>query len=655
MDLVRKMLSVTQNMGTKSILLALADPQALADVTEALGDGWEASPVSSEADALAQLEQRSFDALLVDFNLGSPDASQLLSQALEKRPEMFRFLLAHEADLALVAAYVSGPHEILPKPFEPASLKSRIESGVAPAESNCSQSGGEPDTGAAVLPAVPAVYAEVLKALDLPGVTKRQVGEIIAGDAALASEVLKLTDSAYLGLPRNITDAVGAVELLGLETVKALVMARRFLAEHSQLKPGYLSLEKLWQHSTCVALLARDLVLFETKDRALAAEALVAGLVHDLGKVVLATNFDDLYGRVHSLARKQPVSIWDVEKEMFGASHGEIGGCLVGMWNLPASVVEAAAFHHEPPLGEHQHLTPLAAVHIANALEHEIRPSDEFRVAPVPSPAFLNEIGLLQRLPVWRAVFAHRRAAGAGSEVEPAETSQAQFIPPVPSSAPPPRTANQLPSTTASTRTATLGEPGSEDDLPVTPTFRQRRWVYAGAAAIVVGLLALWLDSRPEESVRALAPAPLSTPAPVVASAVPAPEPAPTAVPEATPEIAVSEETTSPMDVSEEAPVTEAATALDPALMLPQPEPTVAAAPPVVATIAPPPTPAPAAKPQPQFRLNGIIYTVARPAAIVNGQTVYVGDWVSGATVVSIERTQVTLLINGQRKTCALR
>jgi len=631
-------------MDRKSILLAVADPQALVEITQALGHGWEATSVSSEVDALGQLEQRSFDALLVDFNLGTPDASQLLNLAFEKRPETMRFLLAYEADLALVAAQVSGPHELLPKPVESASLKSRIESGVAPQDSNCNQTGGAPGTDASASPAVPAVYDEVLKALELPDVTKSQVGEIIAGDAALASELLRLTESAYLGLPRNITGPVEAVELLGLETVKALVMARRYLAEHSQLKPGYLSLEQLWQHSTNVAQLARDLILFETKDRVLAADAFVAGLLHDFGKVVLATNFDDLYGRVHALARKQPVALWDIEKEMFGANHGEIGACLVGMWNMPNSVVEAAALHHEPPLGESQRLTPLAAVHIANVLEHQFRPGDEFRVAPAISTAFLNELGLLERLPVWRAVLAKGRVASASSEVESAQESQPQFIPPVPTSAPPPRTANLLSAPAADTRTATLGQSGSGDDRPVAPASRQRRWVYAGAAAAVLGLLALWLGTPPEQPIHALAPAFIPARAPVVMSTVPAPEPAPAAVPEAAPA----------MEVSEEGPAMDAATAIDPAPTVPKSEPTVATAPRVTATKSPAPALAPQEKAQPSFRLSGIIYTAARPSAIVNREMVYVGDRVSGATVIGISQTQVTLQINGQRKTLAL-
>jgi HD-like signal output (HDOD) protein len=657
-------------MASKSILLALADPQALVDITQALGEEWEPTSVSTEADALAQLEQRSFDALLVDFNLGSPDASELLNQALEKRPEMTRFLLAYEADLALVAAKVSGPHEILSKPVEPASLKSRIQSGLAPADPKCSPSGGEPGAGISAAPVVPAVYAEVLKALDSPGAKASQVGKIIAGDAALRSEVLRLANSAYLGLRRDITDPVEAVKSLGLDAVKALVMALQFLAEHSQLNAGYLSLEKLWQHSTHVAQIARDLVLFETKDRVLASEALAAGLLHDLGKVVLASRFDDWYGRVHSLARKQPVALWDVEKEMFGANHGELGACLLGMWNLPACVVEAAALHHEPPLGEHQHLTPLAAVHVANVLEHELRPSEEFRVAPVINPAFLNEIGLLQRLPEWRAEFANlpaprkrparvrrrvrasarRRPASAGQESEPAETSEPQFIPPVPSSAPPPRTANQLPAPAAATLTATLGQPESEDAMPVAPAAsRKRRWVYAGAAAAVLGLLALWLGAPPDQPVRALTPAPAYTRAAVVVS------PAPAAVPEPTLAMADSKEAMPAMSGSGEASATVAASFLNPAPSLPEPEATVPTTPQVAATVAPPLTAAPQEKPQPEFRLSGIIYTAARPSAIVNRQMVYVGDQVSGATVVGIDRTQVTLQINGQRKTFALR
>ena len=637
-------------MDTRTILLAVMDPQMLVDITQALGAGWEVTSVASEADALAQFEKRSFDALLVDFNLCSPDASDLLNLALEQYPDTVGFLLAHEADLALVAAKVLGSPHILPKPIERVSLKSRIEEGVK--DSNDEQSGSEPANTLSAEPAIPSVYSEVLKALESPDVASEQVGEIIARDAALTSEVLSLTKSSYLGLPRNISSPLEAVESLGLEAVKAAVMALRYLAEHSRLKPGYLSLDQIWQHSINVGQIARDLVLFETKDRALASQALTAGLLHDLGKVVLATNFDDLYGRVHSLARKQPVAVWDIEKEMFGANHGEIGACLVGMWNVPSAIVEAVALHHEPPLSGDQQMTPLAAVHIANVLERELwLGGEDMMVAPIINAPFLNQLGLLQRLPIWRAAFRNRKSVNLDPELESVETDQ--FASPVLSSAPQSRTGNYLSAPVAATQTSTSGEPQrGEGTSVVHPARNHSNWFYAGAAAILVTLV-LWFmvepDSKQPELVYARTPArrPSLQAAPAAVSPVPSPETAPVAATEVTPAVAVSEEPSAPPASSD--PVSK------PSASLSAPKPAMATAPAVTATNVPSPSVAPEPKAPPVFRLNGIIYTTVQPSAIVNGQTVHLGDEVDGATVVGIGRTTVTLQLNGQRKTYTLR
>jgi HD-like signal output (HDOD) protein len=628
--LAAKVLFSTPSMARKNILLAIADPQTVVDINQALGDEWLTTPVASEADALALLEAGSFDALLVDFNLGEPDASELLNQALEKCPDTTRFLFAYEADLALVAAKVLGAHEILPKPVEAASLRGRIESGLddsGPAEAGVA-------TGFDTASSIPSVYDEVLQALNSPDATSRQVGEIIAGDAALTQEILKLTRSAYLGLPGRIIRPVEAVEVLGLDTVKALVMALRFLAEHSHVRPGYLSLETIWQHSIHVGQIARDLVLFETKDRAVASQALAAGLLHDLGKVVLATNFDDLYGRVHSLARKQPVALWDVEKEMFGANHGEIGACLLGMWNLPGAIVEAAALHHEPPLGEHDHLTPLAAVHIANVLEHQLHPGDEFRVVPVVSAPFLNQLGLLQRLPVWRAAFANQLSQAGSVEVaQPGAAAPGQ------QGGPASWTANHLPGPAAATQTATAS---SADEKPggTVPASRPslRRWACAGFAAAALFSLALILRVGPDsdEPAHVRARTASNQKAVVPASTTSSLATAPTATPQTAPVTAMMEE----------APAVNDSPLPGPAIVSKAIEAIATSVPPASLPLAP--------APKPLFRINGIFYTAANPSAIVNGETVHAGEQVNGATVIRISRDEVTLEINGERKTLSV-
>ena len=565
---------------------------------------------SSEAEALALLEGSPFDALLVDFNLGDPDASELLNQAAEKCPNTTRFLFANEADLALVAAKVQGDHEILPKPLELATIRSRIESALADLTEEVGTATGF-DTAATI----PPIYNELLQALESPGVTSNRIGNIIARDDTLVEETLKLTRSAYLGLPHRVTEPVDAVEVLGLETVRTLVLALRFMAEHSHVRPGYLSLEKIWQHSTGVARIARDLVLFETKDRALASQALAAGLVHDFGKVVLATNFDDLYGRVHSLARKQPVALWEIEKEMFGASHGEIGACLLGMWNLPAAVVDATAFHHEPPLVESSTLTPLAAVHIANVLAHQLHPTNEFRVLPVASAPFLNELGLLRRLPIWQAAFANERARHDSPETAPVAAA-------VVDAGSGTHTGSLLPAPTAATQTASAPANSSPS--------RHRAFAAVLAGVLFVVALSFAVLREATEPWHAQA---RELPQPELAFLPPTPpEPEPTQL------AAVPEITAPPVE-----PMLDKL--MEDEEILPEPElpATTVVATPVATTL---PTPV-----KPAFRLNGVFYSANKPSAVVNGEFVSIGDEVNGAAVVSISRESVVLEINGQRTT----
>src|SRR5260221_14016547 len=121
------------------------------------------------------------------------------------------------------------------------------------------------------------------------------------------------------------------------------------------------------------------------------------------------------------------------------------------MRTRPSGIVEPAAFHHHPHLGEQEQLTALAAVHIANVLEHELRPSDEYRVAPVINTTFLNELGLLQRLPVWRATSAKRSAGNQQQPIESAETESMGSVTPVLEGAASSRSANHLPAPTKET------------------------------------------------------------------------------------------------------------------------------------------------------------------------------------------------------------
>jgi hypothetical protein len=143
--------------------------------------------------------------------------------------------------------------------------------------------------------------------------------------------------------------------------------------------------------------------------------------MHDLGKVILAANFDAQYEGAHSVARKQRIPLWEVEKDLFGATHGEIGAYLLGLWGMPPEVVKAAAFHHQPLRAGDTTFTAVTAVHVANALEYEGNSETDGLPVPVLDAAYLEQLGLGERVELWRN---ERRgpegSKGDGAAVKPA-------------------------------------------------------------------------------------------------------------------------------------------------------------------------------------------------------------------------------------------
>ncbi|MEO8482061.1 MAG: HDOD domain-containing protein, partial [Acidobacteriota bacterium] len=132
------------------------------------------------------------------------------------------------------------------------------------------------------------------------------------------------------------------------------------LAERRQL-PG-LSVDLLQEHSLMTARLAKRLVV----NQRVADDAFTAGLLHDIGQIVLSVSMPDRYAEVLRTSRQRPLH--EAEQEQLGVSHAEVGAYLLGVWGLPFSVVEAVAYHHRPSAVEAGDREVLAAVHVADTL-----------------------------------------------------------------------------------------------------------------------------------------------------------------------------------------------------------------------------------------------------------------------------------------------
>jgi HD-like signal output (HDOD) protein len=128
----------------------------------------------------------------------------------------------------------------------------------------------------------------------------------------------------------------------------------------------------------------------------------VAGLLHDTGKVVLASNFPREYEDVIRIAREKQLTSFDAEREVFACDHAEVGGYLLGLWGLPVAVVEAITLHHRPLPNPQDTNGTLVAVHVANTLAHEGVPrKDGVQNSPIDMN-FLTQVGMGDRVEFWR-------------------------------------------------------------------------------------------------------------------------------------------------------------------------------------------------------------------------------------------------------------
>ncbi|MGZ8900993.1 MAG: HDOD domain-containing protein, partial [Limisphaerales bacterium] len=271
------------------------------------------------------------------------------------------------------------------------------------------------------LPSRPSLYLEVMRELRSPAASASTVGELVEKDLAISTKLIQVVNSAFYGLSQQVTDPAAAVLLLGLETTASLVLSIEAFARFDKVKPIYFSMDKVWRHSQSVAASAKRIAELLCNDPDVARYAFTAGLLHDIGKLALALNFEEQYQGAIKLAEKQKLPASEVEAQVFGATHAETGAYLLSVWGLPLPIVEAVARHHAPARTMDKHFTAATALHLAEQLEYSedpIRRGSKDVVLDLDYPATLQISGRLEEL----KAFFRRETAGDLPKGERSET-----------------------------------------------------------------------------------------------------------------------------------------------------------------------------------------------------------------------------------------
>lgn len=209
------------------------------------------------------------------------------------------------------------------------------------------------------LPTVPGVLKRLSAVIEKPRITIVEISAFISNDPALTTKVLKMVNSAIYGFPGRIASVSHATMLLGLNVIKGLLLGVSVFELMQKTMSG------LYEHSLACAIASR--VIAQKKNLKEPEEVSVAGLLHDIGKVILTLEFSGEYEKAMKEAEEKKIAIFDAEKSHFSATHADVGGWLAEKWRFPRNLIEVIEFHHRPMQAKN---APLEAsiVHVADLL-----------------------------------------------------------------------------------------------------------------------------------------------------------------------------------------------------------------------------------------------------------------------------------------------
>ena len=389
----------------KTILFVDDEPRVLQGLQRQLHSArneWDMHFFDGGQKALEFLATAPVDVVVTDMMMPVMDGAQLLTEVMKRHPNTVRIVLSGHADREAMLRLVGPAHQYLSKPCNAEELRGAVTRAFALRELLSNESLKELATRTRSLPTLPSLHLQLTEELKREEPSMERIGDIISRDIGMTSKILQLVNSAFFGLSQPIASATEAVTYLGLATVRALVLSLQVFSQFEQKKIAGFSIDGLAQHCWVAGAFARRIGQMEHSDPKSDDQCFLAGMLHDVGRLILATGLPEQYGRVLATAREQQLPVWQAELNEFGASHAEVGAYLLGLWGLPNPVVEAVAFHHRPSDAKSKGFSPLIAVHVANALAHEKSGTLADQPGNEVDLAGLAKIGLADRVEEWR-------------------------------------------------------------------------------------------------------------------------------------------------------------------------------------------------------------------------------------------------------------
>lgn len=369
---------------------------------------WDVVLASTATEAMTALEAAPVDVFVSELGKTPIDGVALFETVKSRWPATVRIALSEFAERSVALRLERSVHRFLHKPCDTYVLARLIERSATLRTAVSDPAVLSAIGGLEAIPRPPVTVQALEKVLADPDAGIIAVAAVINRDAALTARLLRIVNSSFFGAGRQITRVDAAVNFMGVSLVRAITLADG-ATRSFKVAPDVLDLDEWNMHAVRVAASARDICLAVCpQDRSLSDEAFLAGLLHDVGQVVLAGVVPAEWKAIEAAAFAEGRPLHEVEGRANRVSHSVVGAYLLSLWGLPSSVVEAVAFHHTPENLAGSVFDAALAVHMADALAVRL----PGRIAPPLHLPTIAGAGIPdEQLVAWRARYGALEAA----------------------------------------------------------------------------------------------------------------------------------------------------------------------------------------------------------------------------------------------------
>jgi putative nucleotidyltransferase with HDIG domain len=334
----------------------------------ALRQAYEIVTAANGKEGVALLTGKRFDVVVADLTMPGMDGVQFLGHVVRTQPDSARIIISGYLDRAKISQCLFVGHRYFNKPCDLRALSDLLLrlAGFRNIVSN--QKVREVIGGIGSLPGPPETYVRLEEVLNSAYSSLNDVAKVVETDLRVTAKLLQIVNSAQFGVARQIVSPTEAVQLVGVEVVRGLVLGLQAFSVYKTNKKDYPA--DLWDHSLRIALAARRIAQAQGLSHEQCEKAFLGGLLHDIGKIVLIANVPEEYTEIRSFASKCRISLAEAEHARYAATHAQIGAYLLALWGIQEDVVQIVEYHHSladfPVAAD---FGPLAAVHAAHVLE----------------------------------------------------------------------------------------------------------------------------------------------------------------------------------------------------------------------------------------------------------------------------------------------